>query len=114
MSPSHRSPTDARGRPRGAARALRTAQLKALADPRRFQLLERIALAGCPLGCREARAALRVSPATLSHHIKELEAAGLIEVRREGKFHFLTLQPGALESLGEGLAALARKSCPPA
>ncbi|MGA7338965.1 MAG: helix-turn-helix domain-containing protein, partial [Terracidiphilus sp.] len=65
-----------------------------------------------PLGCAEARAALPISAATLSHHIKELEAAGLIEVRREGKFHFLTLRPGVLRSLVRGLAALEQPSCP--
>ncbi len=59
-------------------RARRTAILKALADPRRFELLERIAKAGCPLGCAQACAALPISAATLSHHIKELETAGLI------------------------------------
>jgi ArsR family transcriptional regulator len=57
-------------------RARRTAILKALADPRRFELLERIAKAGCPLGCSQALAALPISAATLSHHIKELETAG--------------------------------------
>lgn len=93
------------------SRAQRTAILKALADPRRFQLLERIAKAGCPLGCAEALAALRVAPATLSHHIKELETAGLIDVRREGKFHFMTLRPGVLETLAEGLAGLAGNAC---
>jgi len=92
-------------------RARRTAILKALADPRRFELLERIAQAGCPLGCSAALAALPISAATLSHHIKELETAGLIDVRREGKFHFLTLRPGVLEALGGGLAAMARDSC---
>lgn len=92
-------------------RARRTAILKALADPRRFQLLERIAKAGCPLGCAEARAALRVAPATLSHHIRELEAAGLIDVRRKGKFHFLTLRSGVLAALARGLADLAQESC---
>jgi ArsR family transcriptional regulator len=92
-------------------RARRTAILKALADPRRFELLERIAKAGCPLGCAEARAVLPISAATLSHHIKELETAGLIDVRREGKFHFLTLRPGVLEALAGGLASLARDGC---
>jgi ArsR family transcriptional regulator len=86
--------------------ARRTAILRALADPRRFELLERIAKAGCPLGCAEARAALPISAATLSHHIKELETAGLIDVRREGKFHFLTLRPGVLTSLTDLLSAL--------
>jgi ArsR family transcriptional regulator, arsenate/arsenite/antimonite-responsive transcriptional repressor len=91
--------------------ARRTAILKALADPRRFELLERIAKAGCPLGCAEARAALPISAATLSHHIKELETAGLINVRREGKFHFLTLKPGMLKSLIDLLAALETAPC---
>jgi ArsR family transcriptional regulator len=90
----------------------RTAILKALADPRRFQLLERIAKAGCPLGCAEARAALPISAATLSHHIKELETAGLIDVRREGKFHFLTLRPGVLKNLTNLLNALESERCP--
>jgi ArsR family transcriptional regulator len=93
-------------------RARRTSILKALADPRRFELLERIAKAGCPLGCAQARAALPISAATLSHHIKELESAGLIHVRREGKFHFLTLRPGVLKSLTDLLAALHTAPCP--
>ena len=92
--------------------ARRTAILKALADPRRFELLERIAKAGCPLGCAQARAALPISAATLSHHIKELETAGLIHVRREGKFHYLSLHPGVLASLAAGLIALEPASCP--
>ena len=92
-------------------RARRTAILKALADPRRFELMERIASAGCPLGCAEARAALPISAATLSHHIKELEAAGLIQVRREGKFHFLTLRPGVLDGLISILSALQTDPC---
>jgi ArsR family transcriptional regulator len=89
----------------------RTAILKALADPRRFELLERIAKAGCPLACAEARATLPISAATLSHHIKELETAGLIDVRREGKFHFLTLRSGVLESVASLLRELGIASC---
>lgn len=93
-------------KPARLSAARRTAILKALADPRRFQLLERIATSDCPLGCAEARAALPISPATLSHHIKELEAAALINVRREGKFHFLTLRAGVLQGLIAILASL--------
>jgi ArsR family transcriptional regulator, arsenate/arsenite/antimonite-responsive transcriptional repressor len=92
-------------------RARRAAILKALADPRRFELLERIARAQCPLGCSEALTALKISPATLSHHIKELETAGLIEVRREGKFAFLALRSGVLDSLAAGLAAMEPGAC---
>jgi ArsR family transcriptional regulator len=92
--------------------ARRTAILKALADPRRFELLEHIARSSCPLGCSEARAALPISAATLSHHVKELASAGLIDVRREGKFHFLTLRPGVLEGLIALLARLESSTCP--
>lgn len=98
-------------RPARLTRARRTAILKALADPRRFEILEKIAQADCPLGCAQARAALPISAATLSHHIKELETAGLINVCREGKFHFLSLRPGVLHSLCAVLSALESPSC---
>lgn len=91
--------------------ARRATVLKALADPRRFELLERVAKAGCPVGCSQVLAELPISAATLSHHIKELEAAGLIDVRREGKFAYLTLRAGVLESLAAGLAALEPAAC---
>jgi ArsR family transcriptional regulator, arsenate/arsenite/antimonite-responsive transcriptional repressor len=98
-------------KPARLTRARRTAILKALADPRRFELVERIARAQCPLGCADALTALAVSPATLSHHVKELETAGLIEVRREGKFAYLSLRPGVLAALAGSLASLETTGC---
>jgi ArsR family transcriptional regulator len=94
------------------SRARRTAILKAIADPHRFELLEEIAKAGCPLGCAQALSALSISAPTLSHHIKELETAGLIEVRREGKFAYLTLRPGVLKLIAASLSALETAGCP--
>ena len=91
----------------------RTAILKALADPRRFELLERIARNHCPLGCSQALSEMPISAATLSHHIKELESAGLIEVRREVKYAFLSLRPGVLEGLASSLSSLETAGCPP-
>ncbi len=105
------SNTIAPGKTPRIARARRTAILKALADPRRFELLERIAKAHCPLGCSDALSALKIAPATLSHHIKELENAGLIEIEKVGKFHNLKLKPGVLEALAETLKTLAGPSC---
>jgi|HubBroStandDraft_3_1064219.scaffolds.fasta_scaffold1161617_1 ArsR family transcriptional regulator len=102
--------TEAAPKPARISRARRTALLKALADPRRYELLVRIARSRC-LSCSDAGEALPISPATLSHHIKELESAGLIDIRREGKFHFLSLRPGILRSLAAGLAALDQPSC---
>jgi len=98
-------------KPARLPRARRNAILKALADPKRFELLERIAKASCPLSCSMVRPALAISPATLSHHIKELETAGLIYVTREGKFHFLSLRPGVLDALIASLAQLRQEGC---
>jgi ArsR family transcriptional regulator, arsenate/arsenite/antimonite-responsive transcriptional repressor len=64
---------------------------KALADPRRFAILERIAAAP-EMPCQALGAEFPVSKATMSHHVQELETAGLVTVRREGKFAYLTLQ----------------------
>jgi ArsR family transcriptional regulator len=99
-------------RPLRLTRARRTAILKAIADPKRFELLERISRATCPLACAVAGEALAISPATLSHHIKELQSSGLIDVRRDGKFHFLSIKPGVLEALANTLQSLSPSSCP--
>jgi ArsR family transcriptional regulator len=88
------------------SRARRAAILKALADPRRLELLERIARSNCPLGCAAARATLTISAATLSHHIKELENAGLVHVEREGKYIYLSLKSDVWSALVASLTAI--------
>ena len=58
---------------------------KALSDPRRFALLEAIASsAQCPYHqlCED----FPVTKATISHHLKELVQAGLVDSEREGQF----------------------------
>jgi ArsR family transcriptional regulator len=106
-------PSASPAKPVRLTRARRTAILKALADPKRFELLELIAKASCPVGCSAVRPRMSISPATLSHHTKELETAGLIEITREGKFHFLALRPGVLEALIACLAQLRPEGCAP-
>jgi ArsR family transcriptional regulator len=64
---------------------------RALADPRRFAILQQIAHQDCtPCGSLDEQKVL--SPATISHHLKELADAGLIDVQREGRCASLTLQ----------------------
>jgi ArsR family transcriptional regulator len=64
---------------------------KALADPRRMEILESIA-ARKEVACASLCSESAVSQATMSHHLKELVNAGLIAVRRESKFVFYQLQ----------------------
>jgi ArsR family transcriptional regulator len=65
---------------------------RALVDGRRFEILERIAAAKDEISCIDLRAEVPISRATLSHHIKELATAGLIERRRESKYMFLRMR----------------------
>jgi ArsR family transcriptional regulator len=58
---------------------------KALADPRRMQVLEVIA-GEQSCACTQLREEFPVSKATISHHIKELVRAGLVESHREGQY----------------------------
>jgi ArsR family transcriptional regulator, arsenate/arsenite/antimonite-responsive transcriptional repressor len=64
---------------------------KALADPRRYEILSRIARRR-ELACSDVRCQLPITAATLSHHIKELATAGLIEIRRSGQFAHMKLR----------------------
>ena len=57
-----------------------------LADPTRFDIFERIANCNDELACVDLRSQLKITPATLSHHLRELSDAGLIEARRQAKF----------------------------
>lgn len=69
---------------------------KALADPRRFDILERIA-ASSELPCKALVNELPVAQATISHHLKELSNAGLIDVRREAQYAFCRFCPEVFE-----------------
>ena len=70
---------------------------RALADPRRFQILQNIAARTCT-ACSDLRGDFPISAATLSHHLKELESAGLVEIARRGKFADVTFQRPAWDA----------------
>jgi ArsR family transcriptional regulator, arsenate/arsenite/antimonite-responsive transcriptional repressor len=64
---------------------------KAVADPRRFEILQQIAEEE-EMSCASLKECHAITAATLSHHIKELEAAGLVDIRRESKFLYMQLR----------------------
>jgi ArsR family transcriptional regulator len=70
---------------------------KALADPRRFEILEHIAKQS-EVGCRRLCGCFPVRQATISHHLKELAGAGLVESRRDGQFVYYRTRPEVLDT----------------
>jgi ArsR family transcriptional regulator len=78
---------------------------RAIADPRRFGILQQIAAKEC-LGCGCLAEHQTLSPATISHHLKELAEAELIDVVREGRTAQMTLRRDIWNAYIERLALL--------
>lgn len=70
---------------------------KALADPRRVAVLQAIAREEI-CACHDLRDQFPISKATMSHHIKELLRAGLIDARREGQYLHCLARPEVMEA----------------
>ena len=78
---------------------------KALGDARRLEIFQRIAADGGEISCIDLRARIPLARATISHHVKELATAGLIDRRRRSKFMYLRVR---LENWNEYLKYLSR------
>ena len=70
------------------------ARAKALADGHRLAIAALLQRHGELCGC-ELQAALGVSHATVSHHMSVMGKAGLVTARRQGKWMYYALRPGA-------------------
>ena len=71
---------------------------RALADPRRYEILKKLGEQRSATPCSSIRDCIDISPATLSHHMKELELAGLVRAEKEGKFVHYFPQPHILRA----------------
>jgi ArsR family transcriptional regulator, arsenate/arsenite/antimonite-responsive transcriptional repressor len=78
---------------------------KALADRNRLQILNCLLEAGGqPVCVCEFQPLLGIRQPTVSHHLKQLVEAGLLEREKRGTFAYYSLKPGALERMGAILA----------
>ena len=86
-----------------AARVAFAERLKALADPTRIGIVNR--LAGCDECCVcDLTGAFGLSQPTISHHLKILRDAGLVESDRRGTWSWYRLNRDAVGELATALA----------
>ena len=77
---------------------------KALADRHRLRILNVLLQAGEAVCVCEFQPTLEISQPTVSHHLKQLVEAGILEREKRGTFAFYRLKPGVLEKIGGLLA----------
>jgi ArsR family transcriptional regulator, arsenate/arsenite/antimonite-responsive transcriptional repressor len=83
-----------------AAEAEATARLfKALADPHRVRIVNRIVNAGQPVCVCELNQGLGISQPTISFHLKKLLAAGILDREQRGTWAYYSLKANALDTL---------------
>lgn len=85
---------------------------KALAEPRRLRILQEIGGFGESMPCVALCERHDIGPATMSHHVKELEIAGLISGVRKGKYTSYTLQRDVLKAYSERLSDISALAPP--
>ena len=77
-------------------------RFKALADPTRVAIVNRLAQADETCVC-ELTAAFELSQPTISHHLKVLREAGLVESTRRGTWAYYHVVPDALGALASAV-----------
>src|SRR5581483_4724815 len=88
---------------REAADSLATI-FKALGDPTRVAIVHRLAAAESVCVC-DLNAAFELSQPTISHHLRILREAGLVEAERRGTWAYYRLVPDAISALRDVFSA---------
>ena len=80
---------------------------KALAEPRRVRILQELGGAvDTTMACSAMVSIEGVSASTATHHMQELENAGLVEISRQGKFSYIALKREKLTAYLDHLARI--------
>src|ERR687887_2403244 len=85
------------------------ARFKALADPTRVAIVNHLSAADEVCVCN-LTAAFELSQSTISHHLKILREAGLVESSRRGTWAYYRLVPEAIDSLRGALGGWRKSS----
>ncbi len=85
--------------------AQQASTLQALADETRLKMVQLLARHDSLCVC-EIQEAFELGQPTVSHHLKILRDAGLVDVERRGKWAYYALRRGAVKDLGQGLLGL--------
>ncbi|MGI9647473.1 MAG: ArsR/SmtB family transcription factor [Acidimicrobiia bacterium] len=94
--------------PLGAGEAVRLAEwYRVLADPTRLRLLSLISAAGEACAACDLVEPLGVSQPTVSHHLKTLREAGLVESEKRGRWVYYRPVPDRLAILSRALTSAA-------
>jgi len=83
---------------------------KALGDPARVRIVNLLAATDEPVCVCELIAPLGLAQATVSHHLKKLTDAGLLEREQRGKWAYFSLKRAAVEKLA-AVADLTQGGC---
>jgi|SRR5882672_6157764 len=78
---------------------------KALSDPTRLRIFENIS-SSKEMFCGQLVEKCGLTPGTISHHLKILADANLIETRREGQFIYVRSRPETIRDYGRALAKM--------
>jgi ArsR family transcriptional regulator len=81
---------------------------RALGDPTRLQIFEGLS-SRKEMFCGQVVEKFGLTPGTISHHLKILADANLIETRREGQFIYMRSKPETIRDYGRALAKMAGK-----
>ena len=87
-----------------AASETLAARFRALSDPTRVAIVNRLAAAEECCVC-DLNAAFDLSQPTISHHLRVLREAGLVEASRRGTWAYYRLVPDAVRELRRTLGA---------
>lgn len=95
--PAHRAQTKPLNAEQCICITVHPTALKALADPRRFEIVE--FLAGGERSVSEIVKHIGIDQSGVSRHLQHLQGAGLLDARRDGQRRLYRLRPDPLQEL---------------